>query len=110
MDQQLIFDKVKTHLLTQNRISEDTNGVCMYRGPDGLMCAVGCLIDDAHYMPSFEGMTVNQLMRNDLLTTDPFNDENFDLLGALQRVHDGFDPKDWVFRLNEVAERYGLNS
>lgn len=65
-----IFNKVVTHLLTQNemsvayRASGDPNikGMCAYRGKDGLKCAVGCLIEDDEYLPIMEGIRVMGLV------------------------------------------------
>ena len=48
MNTQQIFDKVATHLLTQNARSA-AEGSCLYRSPSGLKCAVGCLISDSVY-------------------------------------------------------------
>ena len=54
---QAVFDKVVKHLLTQKRRSESKRG-CAYRGEDGAMCAVGCLISDKAYDPEIEGHSV----------------------------------------------------
>lgn len=56
MDKQAIFDRVVTHLLTQKRRSVTITGgvrTCMYRAPNGDMCAIGCLIPDDVYTPCF---------------------------------------------------------
>jgi hypothetical protein len=54
MTLQETFDKVCVHLLTQLQKSVflDSNGsmACAYRGPNGLKCAVGCLIPDELYV------------------------------------------------------------
>ncbi len=57
---QAVFDKVVKHLLTQKRRSEGKQG-CAYRGKDGDMCAVGCLISDKAYDPEIEGHSVYYL-------------------------------------------------
>ncbi len=44
MTKQEIFDKVATHLLTQNEKALNSVGGCVYRTDKGLKCAVGCLI------------------------------------------------------------------
>lgn len=42
---QEIFDTCLTHLRAQGRRSIDPiSGFCVYRGPDGLKCAIGALI------------------------------------------------------------------
>ena len=47
---QEVFDRVASHLLTQSARSllPDGSG-CAYRGANGRMCAVGCLIADYEY-------------------------------------------------------------
>lgn len=60
---QEIFDIAATHLLTQNKQSTairlDSYGrsqtVCLYRGPNGLMCGIGPFIPDEKYTPEMEG-------------------------------------------------------
>ena len=56
-NKQYIFDRVATHLMTQSRKSVDptSDKLCKYRGPDGCMCAIGCLMTDEEYKPAFEG-------------------------------------------------------
>ena len=48
MNIQEIFDTVSVHLLTQNEKSQESDFYrsCLYRGPNGTKCAVGCLIKD----------------------------------------------------------------
>jgi hypothetical protein len=54
---QEVFDQVANHLLTQNKrsVSATDNTLCVYRSPDGLKCAAGCLIADDEYDPRMEG-------------------------------------------------------
>lgn len=54
MNIQEIFDTVSVHLLTQNEKSQESSfySSCLYRGPNGTKCAVGCLIKDEFYQPS----------------------------------------------------------
>ena len=48
MNRQEVFDKVAIHLLTQNAKALNSGGLCVYKTPNGLRCAVGCLIPDGH--------------------------------------------------------------
>lgn len=64
---QEIFDYVETHLKEQDcrsmRVFHD--GVnCAYRGEDGTMCAVGCLIADDEYISGMEHHNVTELSRH----------------------------------------------
>lgn len=59
MDRKAIFQKVKTHLLTQKRKSMDpADAFCSYRGTENRSCAIGCLIPDSIYDPDIERLTV----------------------------------------------------
>lgn len=50
-----LSEQIRDHLIAQNKqsISAET-GNCMYRGENGAMCAVGCLIKDEFYSRSIE--------------------------------------------------------
>lgn len=66
MTAQQVYDTVCAHLAAQARRSlvermglgpwGDTGSdtTCMYRSPDGLRCAIGCLIPDSEYHPEME--------------------------------------------------------
>lgn len=98
MQPQEIFDTVAKHLFTQGvqSIEEDT-GRCLYRGPNGTMCAAGALISDELYVPEIEGYGVWTLCDDPLdRHTDKFDGfviptwmkEHAGLVSALQGVHD----------------------
>jgi hypothetical protein len=54
-----ISERIRDHLLTQRAVSKVNSGPCLYRAPNGLKCAVGCLIADEHYIADFEGAGVS---------------------------------------------------
>jgi hypothetical protein len=57
-----VFDRVKAHLLAQGKKAANGPGEgCQYRTRGGLKCAVGCLIPDDVYDPTFEGVTMRNL-------------------------------------------------
>jgi len=109
MTDQETFNKVKEHLLTQNRKSYDTYVGCMYRSADGLKCAIGCLIPDELYEDRFEGLGVMELLRKSTNLRALFDGLDVIFLMDLQIVHDTKDPKDWPECLNHLATVYGLN-
>ena len=119
MDKQKVFDKVVNHLLTQNAKSFDEIAGCMYRGGNGMMCAVGCLITDAGYDPEIESLVMGSLAVNNALEKSGINvddDEEEYLLRDLQRLHDGFllygknyEVSEWPEGLKSIASHYGLN-
>lgn len=108
MTDQETFNKVKEHLLTQNRKSYDTYVGCMYRNADGLKCAIGCLIPDELYHPGIEKEPVTHLAtRNDGLGLF-LQQFNLPLLEELQGIHDCTPTDEWPDKLEEVAERFEL--
>ena len=123
MTNQEAFDKVTAHLLKQQVKSYSQEEGCMYRGPNGTMCAVGCLIPDEDYRPKFEGLSVRPTK---LQTTHKGYKELAEAVGklgvspwllyCLQRVHDallGIVPakpnlEDTKMGLILVAEKFNL--
>ena len=107
---QEIFDHVAKHLLKQGRQSRDPDtDECRYRGPDGTMCAVGCLIPDGEYTPALEGKSALDLFNNlDCLPTDHPLCSRVGLLNDLQCLHDYSYPDIWVTELRHVAKVHNL--
>lgn len=117
MNKQEVFDKIVNHLLTQNAKAQDDLGTCMYRGNEGRMCAVGCLITDEAYSPDIEKNAADteevlQALRNSGIDADGVDDVNgmthSHFLYEIQQIHD-YTPVDiWEKRLAEFAEQNGL--
>ncbi len=110
-----IIDKVTEHLLNQNKKSistysmvQDENGQpvpgCLYRGEDGLKCAIGCLIKDDEYSFDIEGYTVLELYESKRLfkRLAPY----VELLLDLQSIHDDYEPSEWPRLLKKLREAY----
>lgn len=93
MNNQEVFDKVVTHLRTQNRPSFEDHEGCMYRGPGGTMCAVGCLIPDNVYDAAMEREGVQAKVVSQVLKTLGFTGPQINLLGVLQKEHDAWATK-----------------
>lgn len=91
MNKQEIFEKVCRHLATQNARSVGDSGDCAYRGENGTMCAVGCLISDECYNESLEGYTVCRSDVNEALYRSgvELDEDIYRTLEALQELHDG---------------------
>ena len=107
MTTQEVFDKVATHLLTQNFKSVDDFGrCCLYRGPEGTKCAVGILIPDEQYNPSMEHHTVQTLI-DKFPMPEYFNRDKIMLI-ALQRIHDSDLVSTWKLQLEIVSVVYNL--
>lgn len=105
MSKQHTFDKVTTHLRQQNVQCVDDKGNCLYRGPNGLKCAVGALIPDNMYSPDFEGQACDWHRIACVLEQ---LGHDVELCTRLQRVHDWEYVEDWETVLAEVATEHGL--
>lgn len=115
---QQIFDKVVTHLRTQ-KIPSIEAGDCLYRGPNGLKCAVGALITDEAYKDSLEDLPVREklvmealvnsgVLYEECLKHDSVESDKIDLLADLQHLHDTcmFDGEEYFEEeLLKVAKR-----
>lgn len=101
---QQVFDHVATHLLAQNALSRLETGKCAYRGVDGRMCAVGCLIADEEYRSDFEYESWATLSHRLNVTA---HDR---MLRDLQFIHDQHNPDQWAYQLRGLARCYGLNA
>lgn len=128
MTNQQIFDKVATHLLKQGAKSQQHTGeqpTCAYRGENGMMCAVGCLIKDEDYRPAFEGYGVAAIPNYkeqcnfdvkflaDALSKAEIDVNSSDtvlLLSELQQLHDQTAPSEWPERLRYVAIDWAFNT
>jgi hypothetical protein len=114
MTKQEIFDTVALHLIKQGKKSVNDIGRCLYRSPEGLKCAIGCLIPDEVYQRSMEGHGVSRLLGNydSLKFLWPFDA----ILNALQITHDKTcgEGQTWtdavVLRLRKIAEKYNLST
>jgi hypothetical protein len=95
-----LFEKIKTHLLTQNEKSVDEDGICMYRGLNGLMCAAGCLIPDSEYNPADEETSSSDI---DFFRST-FNDDENELIKAFQMLHDRYVPSEWPYQISKLEQ------
>ncbi|MFA6510118.1 MAG: hypothetical protein WCV62_06690 [Candidatus Peribacteraceae bacterium] len=119
------------HLNAQKRPAVGCEGSCLYRHEVRgrvMTCAVGCLIPESKYNPSFEGNSITasgegtKALRRVLgLGSEflvPADAEKLDLLRSLQQLHDaGTDHlnKDGTFSLRylregerRIAEQFGI--
>jgi hypothetical protein len=110
MNQQEIFTKVVSHLRAQNAKSNDLDG-CKYRSSTGLMCAVGCLIDDEFYSYRLEGLNLDATVVNIALTQSGINVDDtkiMKMLNALQFTHDNYPTDGWEDDFSNIAKKYNL--
>lgn len=84
------IEYIARHLAKQNMVAVSVDGHCQYRGPNGSMCAVGCLITD------------EQIAQYDVVADDGVDDLATDILATIalpptllqqiQHYHDGNGP------------------
>jgi hypothetical protein len=109
---------VAKHLFTQGcrsvELDEDTDTACLYRGPEGRMCAVGVLIPDELYNTDMEFQNAVYLVGK---VGSPFPEwmkANENLLQSLQishdRAHNWLNSEAMRERLRAVATQYDLSS
>jgi hypothetical protein len=113
MNLQEIFDKSVAHLRKQgvqsiNQSLSDSEGMpfCAYRGDNGRMCAIGCLIPDSQYEKRYEGKTASWVAEEEQVTAITRIQGNN--LNELQRIHDQNSPDDWENLWSYFAETRGL--
>lgn len=106
MNKREVFYKVKAHLLKQQARAV-RNARCVYRGDCGMKCAVGALINDEHYSPELEGLTVpNPKIRAALEASGvPTTRDVLDLLERLQDLHDGHLVGSWPAELDYIEKQ-----
>lgn len=122
---QQLFDFVAWHLLEQGAPSLRTvvdeadgrlgNITCAYRGQEGRMCAVGCLLRDDEYVPNMEGRSARGLKDHGKLPVRLY--PHIDLLMRLQILHDSgrrlaptLVRSLWTQGLRDLARREGLDT
>ena len=110
-----IFNYVVEHLRRQGKQSVlsaqrlDRDGpTCAYRGAEGTMCAVGALITDDEYNPSWEGYTVEFLFDEQLpASLRERLEPHEEMLTVLQHFHDSHLEEETAFeggRFSETTE------
>ena len=99
--QKEIFSYVIDHMIKQGVPSLDETKTCLYRGPNGLMCAAGCLIPDDQYDPNMEGESWDNLVN----IWNVVDKRHLNLIMSLQGIHDDWSAHKDIDRLLEAAER-----
>ena len=103
---QTAFDVAYVHCMEQKERAVG-NGLCVYRGPNGTKCAVGCLIPDGLYSKDMEGKC-----GYDVVESIGWGHLSEYLIISVQDAHDNcLDPDDlskFSSRMKKTAEDYGL--
>lgn len=117
---QVQFEQVAKHLFKQGVQAVNKSGTnCVYRGPNGLKCAIGALIHDDEYNPCMEANSVCNLVAKDMLPKrllDMMEVHGDGLLWFWQALQDAHDSSlNWMStkamrqRLLEVAAQFSLD-
>ena len=105
---QEMFDIVAVHLIRQQEKSKsESSGLCLYRGPRGLKCAVGALIPSRDYRIDFE--EENVVGNINLLRVARVTESDDGFLSQLQKIHDSTDVEQWPEVLIGFAESNSLD-
>lgn len=116
MTPQEIITKVWEHMAKQRVQSRDKSKRCMYRGPNGTACAVGCLLDDAtaKKLDQLDTVAIAYIVEEHPDMVPEWVVENANLLAKLQHAHDNnllLRSNDWYtefkLRVQAIALRYG---
>lgn len=88
-----ISETIRDHLIKQNEQSMSDHFGCAYRGPNGSMCAVGCLIKDEHYTDKIEesgvyDKGVRDVVGESLGVDIPIGSPLYVILDEWQQYHD----------------------
>jgi len=119
MNTQELFDKMCAHLIKQDApsILLGLDKTCAYRGENGTMCAIGCLIDGKFYTSNLECRSiyhekVRLAVENSIGRV--LEDKDLEILEEMQCAHDCAAVKDnfrghlWP-KVNEIAQVFKLN-
>lgn len=106
-----VLNRVGKHMLKQNisSINEHDRSTCMYYGPNGLKCSIGCLIPRKLYDADLETRTIadDKIIRV-LKKVINWDKVDCDILSSLQELHDHKEPEDWKDGLTKIAKQYNL--
>lgn len=111
MTNQEVFDTVVALLRKQGAKSMSMDqkskefAQCAYRGPNGMKCAVGCLIPDDMYDPKIEGCSANSGTIVFILNKLGIDQQ---LASELQTIHDIKNVSNWEMEFMALADRHGL--
>ena len=103
-----LFEKIKSAMLKQKARSQSDDGQCLYRGPNGLKCAVGVLIDDKYFNEEYNGKDVQDrhVLRMLEKSGYPVDWRAQDFYSEMQSVHDTEWPRDWDREFDLAFENF----
>jgi hypothetical protein len=90
---QQLLNYIFKSLYDQGKQSKNETGDCLYRGSNGIKCAIGCILPDKLYNIKMENLDVDGLIENSIYGT--FNipwyiKRNKKFLSYVQTIHDNY--------------------
>lgn len=116
MKKQEVLNVVMEFAYEQNARCVERMGKCLYRGPKGDKCFIGCLIPDDMYNPHMESigtlcgvlLQFPELQRHIKIHSLSFSD-NIDFFEELQAIHDNLIPEGWEKEFKSFAIKHKLD-
>jgi hypothetical protein len=111
MELQELFDKSVTHLRKQGvksvnkSLADESGAFCSYRGDNGLMCAIGCVIPDKEYELGFEGKLASYVAKRGVSTLQGLTAR---AMNHLQAIHDNDPTERWEGKWKNFAMLHNL--
>lgn len=89
MNKQEMLNTAVPFLIKQAVPSMTENGTrCLYRGPNGTKCAIGCIIPDDRYQEQFDGVGFISSLKGISGVMPDILGDDIPFLRALQQCHD----------------------
>lgn len=106
MKNQEAFNTMVQHLRKQSAKSLQAGSdiKCMYRAPNGLRCAVGCLIPDNEYADHMDNSSLCRVIE----LVPALQEISYSLLTMMQSIHDGQEVAEWEDGFLRVATQFRL--
>jgi hypothetical protein len=113
---QEMFDQAVLGVVGQGKRSVNAAGKCLYRGPNGLKCAVGFLIADKRYNAEYNGAGASSPEVINMIEASigrELKNIEISVLESLQTMHDGCERPghfidDFIRGVTCVAKDYNL--
>jgi len=114
---QELFDQALDHLMTQKKRCTTTElhpPTCLYRGDNGLKCAIGGVLPDELYHPKYENSEAIMLLEDighpKAVTKSGQLTKFAKLASDIQLVHDSSEVPAWLAKMAFLAGKYKLNT
>lgn len=114
MTKQKAFDIAVKRMRDQQYIGSESNESCLYRGPNGRVCAIGALLPDNEYREVYDGSTYSPTdipFIYELISFKTTSDCSKFWTNFQKNLHDsnvGGKPETWEQNFEAFAKHYNL--